>query len=63
MVDVVLRGPVAGYSTYMAYGAKFYVDDDAGVISTAAGTASTILGVGLSSSVLLVRITPVTLTL
>ena len=61
MVDVVLFGPVAGYSTYMAYGAYYYIDDDAGVIATSAGTKSTILGVGLSGSVLLVRTTPVTL--
>jgi len=58
-VDVVLFGPVAGYSTNMAYGAYFYIDDDAGVIATIAGTKSTILGVGLSGSVLLVNITPV----
>ena len=58
-VDVVLFGPVAGYSTNMAAGAYFYVDDDEGVISTAAGTKSTIIGVGLSGSVMLVRVTPV----
>jgi hypothetical protein len=54
-VDVVLLGPVAGYSTNMGYGAYFYVDDDGGVISTATGTKTTIIGVGLSGSVLLVR--------
>lgn len=53
--DVVVFGPVAGYSTNMAFGAKFYIDDDAGVIADAAGTKSTILGVGLSGSVLLVN--------
>jgi hypothetical protein len=54
-VDVVLFGPVAGYSTNMAAGTYFYVDDDAGVIADAAGTKSCIVGVGLSGSVLLVR--------
>ena len=54
-VDVVLYGPVAGYSTNMVMGTYFYVDDDAGVIADAAGTKSTIIGIGLSASVLLVR--------
>lgn len=53
--DVVLFGPVAGYSTNMAAGTYFYVDDDAGVIADADGTKGTIIGIGLSSSVLLVR--------
>ena len=53
--DVVLEGPVAGYSTNMAQNALFYVDDDAGVISTATGTKTTIIGIGLSASVLYVR--------
>ena len=60
-VDVALFGPVAGYSTNMAAGTYFYVDNDAGVIADAAGTKSTIIGVGLSGSVLFVRVTPVTL--
>lgn len=50
--DVVLEGPVAGYSTNMAHNAMFYVDDDAGVIATSAGTKDTIIGIGLSASVL-----------
>lgn len=54
-VDVVLYGPVAGYSTNMAFGKYFYVDDDAGVIADAPGTKDTIVGIGLSSEVLLVR--------
>jgi len=54
-VDVVLYGPVAGYSTNMGYGTYFYVDDDAGVIADAAGTKSTIIGIGLDSTTLLVR--------
>lgn len=53
--DVVHLGPVAGYSTNMAQNALFYVDDDAGVISTATGTKTTIIGIGLSASVLYVR--------
>ena len=53
--DVVVFGPVAGYSTNMAFGSKFYVDDDAGIIADAAGTKSTIIGVGLSGAVLLVN--------
>lgn len=50
--DVVLAGPVAGYSTNMAHNILLYVDDDAGVISTATGTATTIIGIGLSASVM-----------
>ena len=54
-VDVVLLGPVAGYSTNMAHNTIFYVDNDAGVIADAAGTKDTIVGIGLSASVLFVR--------
>ena len=54
-VDVALFGPVAGYSTNMAAGTVFYVDDDAGVIADAAGTKDTIIGIGLSTSVMLVH--------
>ena len=54
-VDVVLLGPVAGYSTNMAHNTIFYVDDHAGVIADAAGTSDTIIGIGLSASVLFVR--------
>ena len=59
--DVVLEGPVAGYSTNFAHNIMLYVDDDAGIISTATGTASTIIGVGLSASVLMVH--PIWITL
>jgi hypothetical protein len=61
-VDVVLKGPVAGYSTNMAQNALYYVDDDAGVISDTAGTRTTIIGIGLSASVLMVSPDRVTLT-
>jgi len=54
-VDVVMEGPVAGYSTNMAQNILLYVDNDAGVISTAAGTKTTIIGIGLSASVLYVH--------
>jgi hypothetical protein len=54
MVDVVLFGPVAGYSTNMAQNALYYVDDDPGIIATVAGAKDTIIGIGLSASVLLV---------
>lgn len=54
-VDVVLLGPVTGYTTNMAHNAIFYVDNDAGVIADAAGTKDTIVGIGLSASVLFVR--------
>jgi hypothetical protein len=53
-VDVVLFGPVAGFSTNMAAGGRFFVDDDAGVIADTTGTKSCLLGIGLSGSVLLV---------
>jgi len=55
MVDVVLEGPVAGYSTNMAHNTIFYVDDDAGIIADAAGAKDTIIGIGLSASVLYVH--------
>lgn len=57
--DVVLLGPVAGYTC--TYGKYYYVDDDAGVLADATGTASVVVGLGLSASVLLVRPMPVTL--
>jgi hypothetical protein len=52
--DVVLMGPVTGYSTNMAVGAVLFTDDDAGVISTAAGTKDTMIGIGLNASTMLV---------
>lgn len=60
-VDVVLLGPVAGFTA--TYGTYYYISDVAGVMNTTAGTASTIVGQGLSTSVLLVRPTVITLTL
>lgn len=54
-VDVNQEGPVAGYSTNMAQNKLFYVDNDAGVIADATGTATTIIGIGLSASVLYVH--------
>jgi len=51
--DVVLFGPVAGYTC--TYGTYYYIDDDAGVIADAAGTKSTIIGIGLDASTILVR--------
>lgn len=53
-VDVVLSGPVGGYTC--TYGTKYYVDDDAGVMADTAGTKSTIVGVGLDANTLLVNI-------
>ena len=54
-VDVVLFGPVAGFATNLAAGTVVYTDDDAGVLADAAGTKDTVVGIGLSTSVLLVR--------
>jgi hypothetical protein len=54
-VDVVLEGPVAGYSTNMAHNIMLFVDDDAGVICTTAGAKDTVIGIGLSTSVMYVH--------
>ena len=56
-VDVVTHGPVAGYSTNMAAGGVFWVSDTTGAICDAASgaTKDTVIGIGLSASVLLVR--------
>ncbi len=54
-VDVVLYGPVAGYSTNMAAGTVFWTNDSVGVIADAAGTKDTMIGIGLNASVLLVK--------
>ena len=62
MVDVVLEGPVAGYSTNMAHNILLFVDDDAGVICTTVGTKDYIIGIGLSASVLWVHPIPIDLT-
>lgn len=53
-VDVVAFGPVTGYSTNMAAGAVLFVDDDAGIISTASGTKTTVIGVGINASTMFV---------
>lgn len=52
--DVVLLGAVTGYSTNMAAGARLYVDDDAGIISTATGTKVALIGVGINATTMLV---------
>lgn len=57
--DVVMLGPVAGY-TSVVFGTYYFVTDVAGVISDTAGTIHTLVGIGLSASVLLVRPQPVT---
>ena len=54
-VDVVVFGPVTGYSTNMAAGTTFYVDDDAGIIADAVGTKTTVIGVGINASTMLVN--------
>jgi hypothetical protein len=54
-VDVVAFGRVTGYSTNMAANKPYFVDDDAGVIADATGTKSTIIGVGLDGSTMLVN--------
>jgi hypothetical protein len=54
-VDVVLFGPVNGFATNLAAGKVVYTDDDAGVLADAAGTKDTVVGIGLSTTVLLVR--------
>jgi hypothetical protein len=53
-VDVCVFGPVTGYSTNMAAGTRFYVDDDAGVIADAVGTKVTLIGIGMNASTMLV---------
>jgi hypothetical protein len=54
-VDVVLYGPVTGFATNLAAATVVYTDDDAGILADAAGTKDTVVGIGLSTSVLLVR--------
>ena len=61
-VDVVLLGPVAGF-TDAIYGAYYYISDTVGIMHTTTGTASTIVGQGLSLTTFLVRPKVVTLTL
>jgi len=53
-VDVVLYGAVTGYSTNMAVNILLFVDDDAGIISTAVGTKDTQIGIGINASTMLV---------
>ena len=54
-VDVCYDGPVAGFATNLAYNTLAYVDDDAGIMATTTGTKTTIVGIGLSTAVLLVK--------
>jgi len=54
-VDVVLYGPVTGFSANLAAGTVVYTDDDAGVLADAAGTKDTMVGIGLNTTTLLVR--------
>lgn len=53
-VDVVLAGPVAGFSS-LTPGALGYVSDTTGGIDTAAGTKTLILGFNESATVFFVR--------
>ena len=53
-VDVVLFGPVTGYTTNMAVG-PVYVDDDAGILATATGTITVIVGIGINATTMLVN--------
>ncbi|MFA6046182.1 MAG: hypothetical protein WC718_14455 [Phycisphaerales bacterium] len=53
--DVVLFGPVTGYSTNMVVNKPYYTDNDAGVIADAAGDKDTIIGWGLNGSTMLVH--------
>lgn len=52
-VDVVLFGPVAGFTC--TYATLYYVDDDAGVMADAAGSKDCIVGIGLDTETLLVH--------
>ena len=61
MVDVVLFGPVAGFATNLAADTLVHTGDVAGILADAAGTKDTIVGIGLSATVLLVRPQIVTL--
>ncbi len=52
--DIVVLGPVTGYSS-MTSGAHIWVSDTAGRLSSVVGTKSCVLGVAESPTVLLVR--------
>ena len=54
-VDVVMFGVVDGFATNLAANTAVYVDDDAGVLSTAAGTKVCRVGIGLNTTMLLVN--------
>lgn len=54
-VDVVLFGPVTGFSANLAADTVVYTDDDAGVLADAVGTKGCMVGIGLNTSTLLVR--------
>lgn len=53
-VDVVVSGPVAGFSS-MTPGTVGFVSDTAGAIADAAGTKSAIFGVAIAADTFLVR--------
>jgi len=54
-VDVAVYGPVTGYTTNMAAGILLYTDDDAGIISTTAGTKKSIIGYCKNATTLFVQ--------
>lgn len=54
-VDVVILGPVCGFSTTMAYNAAFYVSNTAGGLEDAAGTQDCVVGFGLNGSTIFVK--------
>lgn len=60
-VDVVVDGPVTGYSS-MTPGGLCYTSDTAGSIGTTAGTKDTIVGLSLSATTILVRVETIDLT-
>lgn len=52
-VSVVYAGPVTGFSG-MTPGARHYVSDTAGRLSTAVGTVTKVMGVALTAEILLI---------
>jgi len=59
-VDVVMSGPVAGFSS-LTPGTLLYVSDDAGRIADAVGTKDCELGIALSADTIFVRVRPIDL--
>ena len=55
VVDVVYSGPVTGYSS-MTPGQTIWLSDTVGRLSTVAGTKSTVIGVALTASTVLVNV-------